>query len=68
MLRLGADQSIGRSVVICDLTIDALRAGLNGLDLTPPASEDAVANMETPGYVAGQVDFEDQLAERDRLG
>jgi flagellar basal-body rod protein FlgB len=48
--------------MIGDSTIDALRVGLNGLNLRRQASEDAVANMETPGYLANRVDFEDQLA------
>jgi flagellar basal-body rod protein FlgB len=48
--------------MIGDSTIDALRVGLNGLSLRRQASEDAVANMETPGYLANRVDFEDQLA------
>jgi len=48
--------------MIGDTTIDALRVGLNGLSMRRQASEDAVANMETPGYLANKVDFEDQLA------
>jgi flagellar basal-body rod protein FlgB len=48
--------------MIGDTTIDALRVGLNGLNLRRQATEDAVANMETPGYTANRVDFEDQLA------
>ncbi len=47
--------------MISDLTLDTLRAGLNGLNLRKEAAEDAVANMETPGYVAKRVSFEDQL-------
>ena len=48
--------------MISDLTLDTLRAGLNGLNERKLAAEDAVANMETPGYTAKRVDFEDQLA------
>lgn len=48
--------------MISDLTLDTLRAGLNGLNERKAAAEDAVANMETPGYVAKRVDFEGQLA------
>jgi len=48
--------------MISDLTLDTLRAGLNGLNERRQASEDAVANMETPGYLAKRVSFEDQLA------
>ena len=49
-------------MVIGDLTLDTISAGLEGLNLRRQMSEDAVANMETPGYVAGKVDFESQLA------
>jgi flagellar basal-body rod protein FlgB len=49
--------------MIGDTTIDALRVGLNGLSLRRQASEDAIANMETPGYTAQHVEFEDQLAD-----
>jgi flagellar basal-body rod protein FlgB len=49
-------------VLISDLTTETLRAGLSGLNERRRAAEDAVANMETPGYIARQVDFEDQLA------
>ncbi len=48
--------------MIGDITIDALRVGLNGLNLRREASADAVANMETPGYKANRVAFEDQLS------
>lgn len=48
--------------MIGDLTLDTLRAGLNGLTMRREASEDAVANMETPGYRARRVAFEDSLA------
>jgi len=49
-------------MMISDLTLDSLRAGLNGLNARRQASEDAVSNMETPGYVAKRVSFEDQLS------
>lgn len=47
--------------MIGDATIWALQAGLRGLDLRRRAAEDAVANLETPGYLAQRVEFEDQL-------
>ncbi len=47
--------------MIGDVTLDTISAGLQGLNLRRQMSEDAVANMETPGYVAGKVDFESQL-------
>jgi flagellar basal-body rod protein FlgB len=49
--------------VISDLTLQALRAGLDGLTVQRRLGEDAVANVETPGYIAGSVDFEDSLAD-----
>lgn len=48
--------------MISDLTLDTLQQGLRGLSLRRAASEDALANLETPGYVARKVQFEDQLA------
>jgi len=48
--------------VIGDLTLDTIRAGLNGLNERRAAGEDAIANMETPGYTARRVNFEDSLA------
>lgn len=49
--------------MISDLTLETLRAGLHGLTARREAAEDAVANMETPGYVARRVAFEDRLAD-----
>jgi len=48
--------------MISDLTLDTLRAGLHGLNERKLVAEDAVANMETPGYIAKRVDFESQLS------
>lgn len=44
-----------------DLTLDTIHAGLNGLNLRRQVAADAVANMETPGYIARRVDFEGRL-------
>lgn len=44
-----------------DLTLDTIHAGLNGLNLRRQLAADAVANMETPGYLARTVDFESRL-------
>lgn len=52
----------GADMIVGDLTLDTLKAGLSGLTARRQASEDAVANMETPGYLAKRVSFEDQLA------
>lgn len=48
--------------MIGDVTLSAVRAGLSGLTARRAASEDAIANLETPGYTARRVDFEDSLA------
>lgn len=48
--------------MIGDLTLDTLRAGLNGLNARRAAAEDAVANSETPGYIARNVSFEGELS------
>ncbi len=54
--------------MIFDLTLNTIRAGLQGLDVRAQASADAVANMETPGYTANQVDFEAELDRAVRAG
>ena len=48
--------------MISDLTLQTLQAGLRGLNARKSASEDAIANVETPGYIARRVSFEDQLS------
>lgn len=48
--------------MIGDVTLDTLRAGLQGLNVRREMATDAIANMETPGYIAKRVDFEDSLA------
>ena len=45
-----------------DVTLDTIHAGLNGLNARRAAAEDAVANSETPGYIARNVEFESQLS------
>lgn len=54
--------------MIFDLTLNTVRAGLQGLNVRREASADAVANMETPGYTANSVDFEDALDRAVRSG
>lgn len=54
--------------MISDLTTETIRAGLAGLNARRAAAEDAVANMETPGYIARRVSFEDELARAVRSG
>jgi len=47
--------------VISDLTLRTLQASLQGLDARRRAAEDNIANVETPGFTASTVSFEDSL-------
>ncbi len=44
-----------------DLTIDAIRAALNGITAQQHAIANNMANTETPGFIATKVSFEGQL-------
>ena len=44
-----------------DVTLDALHSMLRGLSARQRAIADNVANLETPGYKATKVEFEDTL-------
>lgn len=46
---------------ITDPTMTALHASMHGLNLRRQAAEDNIANIETPGYLANRVTFEDSL-------
>jgi flagellar basal-body rod protein FlgB len=46
-----------------DVTISALHAALRGLSARQRTIADNVANIETPNFRAGRVDFESSLAE-----
>ncbi|MDJ0767454.1 MAG: flagellar basal body protein [Ilumatobacter sp.] len=46
---------------ISDLASSALRAALDGLDRRQQAIAANIANLETPGYLAEEVRFEDSL-------
>ncbi len=48
-------------VGMTDSVTSALQFALNGLDARQKASAANVANLETPGYQAQQVNFEDSL-------
>jgi flagellar basal-body rod protein FlgB len=54
--------------VISDLTIRTLQASLHGLDAQRRAAEDNIANVETPGFIANVVEFEDSLSDAVRRG
>lgn len=45
-----------------DLTIPALHAALRGLSARQRTIADNVANLETPQFLAGRIDFEASLA------
>ena len=45
-----------------DLTTVALHSALDGLAARQRTIADNIANLETPGYLAGRVDFESSLA------
>ncbi|PPK94508.1 flagellar basal-body rod protein FlgB [Kineococcus xinjiangensis] len=51
-----------------DLTSVALHTALNGLQARQRAIADNVANINTPGYLANKVSFEDSLASAVRSG
>lgn len=46
-----------------DVTISALHAALRGLSARQRVIADNVANLETPQYLAGRIDFEAALAD-----
>jgi flagellar basal-body rod protein FlgB len=47
--------------VITDTTMTALHAALSGLQQRQEVTADNIANIDTPGYLAGRVDFESTL-------
>lgn len=47
--------------MISDLTLRTLQASLWGLDARRKAAENNIANVETPGFTASSVSFEDSL-------
>ncbi len=47
--------------MISDLTSATLQASLRGLDARRRAAEDNIANVQTPGFIASTVSFEDSL-------
>lgn len=53
---------------ISDGVTHALRLAMNGLDARGQAIAGNIANIETPGYLARQVVFEDSLREALRQG
>lgn len=44
-----------------DVTSAALHSALSGLSLRQRTTADNIANIQTPGFLAGRVDFEDAL-------
>ncbi|MFP3905093.1 MAG: flagellar basal body rod protein FlgB, partial [Armatimonadota bacterium] len=49
--------------MLTDLTAEALERGLDGAHRRQRVIAQNLANIETPGYRAKSVDFEEQLAE-----
>ena len=49
-----------------DLTVQAVRSSLRNLAVRQRVIADNIANVETPGFLAGRVDFETAL--RDAVG
>jgi flagellar basal-body rod protein FlgB len=47
--------------VIGDVTPSALHAALSGLSQRQRVTADNIANLQTPGFLAGRVDFESSL-------
>ncbi|MGY1748500.1 MULTISPECIES: flagellar basal body rod protein FlgB [unclassified Modestobacter] len=47
--------------MITDSTMTALHASLTGLQQRQRVTADNIANLQTPGYLAGRVDFESTL-------
>lgn len=45
-----------------DLATSAVQSALAGLSLRQRVSANNIANIETPGFLAGQVNFEDALS------
>jgi flagellar basal-body rod protein FlgB len=46
-----------------DVTMRAIEASLDGLAARQRVTAQNLANLDTPGYLAGRVSFEDSLAE-----
>lgn len=53
---------------ISDLTLRTLHSSLWGLDARRKAAEDNIANVETPGFLASTVDFEESLRDASDRG
>jgi flagellar basal-body rod protein FlgB len=51
------------SAVLEDVTSSAIHFALNGLAKRQRVTADNIANIETPGFLAGRVQFEDALAQ-----
>ena len=47
--------------MIGDVTMSALHSALDGLAMRQRVTADNIANIQTPGFLAGRVDFESSL-------
>lgn len=63
LLARSAEPELSKGVTspISEISTATLRMALTGLDLRQQAIADNIANIETPGFLAKQVDFEDSL-------
>lgn|SRR5690349_15089693 len=59
--RIGPRPSIRSAAVLESVTATALSSALDGLALRQRAIADNIANINTPGYQAQRVQFEDEL-------
>lgn len=57
-----------RGAVVNDITTDVLHAAMRGLATRQRVIADNVANMDTPGFLAGRVEFESSLRDAVRGG
>jgi flagellar basal-body rod protein FlgB len=57
----GGHLGAGRAAVFDDVTSSALRVAASGLALRQRVIANNIANVETPGFRAGRVQFEDAL-------
>jgi flagellar basal-body rod protein FlgB len=53
---------------VSDVTLSALHTALRGLAERQRVIADNTANLQTPGFLAGRVSFEDELAQALRSG
>lgn len=58
----------GLSAVFESVTVRAMESALDALSLRQRVIADNIANVQTPGFLAGRVSFEDSLAQAVSVG